>query len=99
MCDHENFISNVEVNRLQRSDEDSTIVGFSADIRIRCVACDEPFVFHGVPIGLLSDRPCISVDGTELRAPLRPQSSDPHFGLGLAGFEARVREGDPTSRN
>jgi hypothetical protein len=37
-----------------------------------------------------------SVDETELRAPLRPASSDPDFGMGLPGFGIGLglREGD-----
>ena len=40
----------------------------------------------GCPPGLSFAAPMVSIDGTELRAPLRPASSDPDFGLGLPGF-------------
>ena len=55
-----------------------------------CVDCDEPFRWIGVPIGLSPRQPMVSVDETELRAPLRPASSDPDFGLGLPGFAVRM---------
>lgn len=99
-CPHEEFAAHIAVNRLTDVDG-GPLVGFSVDVTARCVACDEPLVFHGagLPVGLVPDRPAISVDGTELRCPARMQSSDPHFGLGLAGFTARVREGDQSTSN
>jgi hypothetical protein len=33
----------------------------------------------------------VSVDETELHAPLRPASVDPDFGLGLPGFAIQYR--------
>lgn len=99
-CLHENFTARVDVNRITEDDE-VTLAGFYADVRVWCADCDETFVFHGgnLPIGLLPDRPCISVDGAELRVPLRPQSSDPHYGMGLPGFIARVHEGGRGAAN
>lgn len=98
-CTHQDFVANVDVNRLTASDDDPTVIGYSADVRIECLACHEPFVFVGAPVGMLRTTPCMSVDGTELRAPIRPQSSDPHFGMGLAGFVARVRAGEVSTSN
>lgn len=87
-CPHENFGAVVEVNRLC-SVEGGPIDAYSADIRVRCADCDEPFRWIGVPAGLSPARPMVSVDETELRAPLRPASSDPDFGLGIPGFAIR----------
>lgn len=61
-------------------------MGYSADIRVRCAQCDEPFRWIGAPAGLLPTQPCVSIDETELRAPLRPASADPDCGLGIPGF-------------
>lgn len=72
------------------------------DVEVRCGVCSEPLVFHGrnLEVGLLPDRPTISVSGRELRVPARPLHSDPSFGLGgFAGFRVRVVEGDPSSDN
>lgn len=41
----------------------------------------------------------IGVDGHEMRAPLRPASADPGFGLGLLGFSVRVQLGDGDRSN
>ena len=84
-CPHENFGASVEVNRLTA--EDSTEPGgYSADIRAWCEDCGEPFRWIGLQAGLMPSRPMVSVDETELHAPLRPASSDPDFGLGIPGF-------------
>ena len=89
-CPHENFAANVEVIRLTNG-ENGPVHAYSADITVRCADCDEPFRWIGVQAGLRPDRPMCSVDETELRAPLRPASSDPDFGLGIPGFAVQFR--------
>jgi hypothetical protein len=84
-CPHEDFAAEVEVNRLSSVDG-GPIGAYSADIRVSCIACGEPFRWIGVQAGVKGDRPMCSVDETELHAPLRPASSDPDFGLGIPGF-------------
>lgn len=97
-CEHEDFAAFVDVARVT-SEEGGPVAGFYAEVRVECVQCAEPFVFRGLPVGLSQAQPCISPDGLELRVPCLPQSADPHFGLGLPGFAARVREGEPGARN
>ena len=46
----------------------------------------------GVQAGASYSKPMVSVDEAELRAPLRPASSDLDFGMGLPGFAVRLRE-------
>lgn len=93
-CLHPNFVATVEVCRRIADGEpelDSTpAIGFAADIRVHCAACDEPFRWVGVPAGLNPRHPTVSIDDLELRAPLRPASSDPDFGLGGIGFGIRM---------
>jgi hypothetical protein len=72
-CPHENFACVVEVNRLCAT-EGGPVDAYSADIRVRCADCDEPFRWIGPAAGL---------------SPLRPASSDPDFGLGIPGFAIR----------
>ena len=91
-CPHEQFAAEVGVNRLTATD-DGPVTGYTADIRVMCADCGEPFRWVGVPAGVLPNRPACSVDETELHAPLRPASSDPDFGLGIPGFAVRYREG------
>lgn len=95
-CPHPDFIAFVEVNRLTASDDDPTVVGYTADIRVTCSGCGEPFRWTGIPAGMSPARPTCSVDEKTLHAPLRPASADPDFGLGLPGFSITYREGDPT---
>lgn len=99
-CLHESFGAYVNVDRIIEGDEVEQ-QGYSASIKIYCMMCDEPFIFHGVglPVGITPDRPSISVDGVELRVPLRPSSSDPASGLGLLGQVMRMTLGDPVNLN
>ncbi|MEU0465058.1 hypothetical protein ABZ215_13725 [Amycolatopsis sp. NPDC006131] len=92
-CPHERFEATVVVHRLTATDGNQ-VDGFTTDIRIHCADCSEPFRWIGPPAGVFPDRPGVSVDETELRAPIRPASSDPDFGLGLPGFaiQAVLRE-------
>lgn len=90
-CPHENFEATVVVGRLTET-EGGTVAGFSADIRVMCADCREPFCFRGAPLGLSQYHPTQSVDGLELRAPVHP-ISDPLAGIGLPGFGVEFREG------
>jgi hypothetical protein len=91
-CPHENFDVLACVNRLTKTDDDPTVIGFSADIKIECRDCGEPFRWTGVPAGLSPAQPMCSVDEATLSAPIRPASADPDFGLGLPGYAVTVRE-------
>lgn len=82
-CPHTEFASAVVVNRIVR---DSEVLAYVADVRVWCEGCGEPFRWTGVPAGVSPARPMCSVDETELRAPLRPASADPDFGMGIPGF-------------
>lgn len=84
-CPHLEFAVLAEVHRLIDDDE-ALPHGYYADFRIECAVCHEPFRFNGLPAGVLPNRPTCSLDAMELRAPIRPASSDPDFGLGLVGF-------------
>lgn len=88
-CPHENFKAGVFVKRLT-DHGDGPVVGYTADVRVQCADCGEPFRWIGCPAGVDPRRPAVSIDETELRAPLRPASADPDFGLGLPGFAIRM---------
>lgn len=89
-CPHETFDADVAVNRLLG--DDGAVTAFMADVRIRCVDCDEPFRFRGLRAGLNPARPACSVDESEVHLPIRPASSDPDFGLGIPGYAIGYRE-------
>lgn len=93
-CPHENFGVQANVGRLMRSETDSTVVGYSVDLTVRCMDCNEPFEWMGLPMGWLASEPACSVDGLEARMPIRPQSAARDFGLGLPGFTVKERPVD-----
>lgn len=66
-CAHPVFKAVVVVNRLVDTGR------FSADVTIECAACAKPFRFMGVDSGYSFDKPMVSVDGLELRAPIEPE--------------------------
>lgn len=72
-CEHRQFKAVVCVNRLQISETDQRIGGYSADIRIECADCQLPFEFVGIPCGYLHDRPAASWNFQELRTPIIPR--------------------------
>lgn len=91
-CPHPDFDAVVDVNRLE------DIGAFTADVRIRCIACGEPFSFVGIPAGLSSEGPRVSVSGLEVHLPLRPASA----GLGnptTYGFSVTVVGGGSGGTN
>lgn len=81
MCEHKNFVANVNVHRLV-SENKTTVVGINADITIKCSDCGQPFEFIGVPAGLSPFHPMVSADSTELRAPIKAAT-------GQLAFEAQ----------
>ena len=87
-CLHLNFAAYVVVARLAEAD-DAPATGYVADIKVNCADCGEPFRWTGLPAGFSPREPMVSVDETELHAPLRPASADPDFGLGIPGFAIR----------
>nr|MDT0660858.1 hypothetical protein [Micromonospora sp. DSM 115978] len=91
-CLHPDFVAVVEVNRIA-ADASQPPTAYMADVRVRCAACEEPFRWTGLRAGLSYGRPMVSVDETELHAPLRPASADPDFGMGLPGFAITHRPG------
>jgi len=93
-CPHGDFVANVAVNRLVRSDDDPTVTGYSADITVNCGECGEPFRWTGLRAGMNMGHPMCSVDETVLVAPLRPASADPDFGMGLPGYAIQFRDGN-----
>jgi hypothetical protein len=84
-CDHPDFDAEVVVNRLEDSGR------FNADIRIRCVACGEPFRFIGLPCGVDLNGAAVSIDGTEGRFAIAPrnQVQTPLDADGVDGFTVR----------
>jgi hypothetical protein len=66
-CAHEQFAAAVNVHRLLDSGK------FMAEVNVRCVDCDEPFRFIGLPAGINFEHPTVSIDGLTLHAPIEPE--------------------------
>lgn len=66
-CAHPDFAAEVDVHRLEDTGK------FIADVRIKCVECGEPFRFVGLPSGIHFSHPTVSIDETELHAPIEPE--------------------------
>jgi hypothetical protein len=97
-CPHVDFDVFAEVHRhVDRDPKQGEILsatGFHVDLKVCCRDCGESFVWVGrMPIGVSPGEPRVSVDGTELRAPIRPASAGSAFGLNRPGFGIRFREG------
>lgn len=71
-CAHEQFHAKVDVTRLTDSG------GFTADVRIKCIQCNEPFQFLGLPPGSRHDGAAVSIDGQEARLAICPASVQPN---------------------
>lgn len=69
-CAHEDFDSEVTINRLA----DQTPMVFMADVKIRCRTCGSPFRFKGLPGGMNFERPMCSPEAHEARLPIEPSS-------------------------
>ena len=65
-CKHMNFMTEVDVARLEDSGR------FSASIRINCTDCGHKMRFLGLPLGLDLNGAAISADGTEGRFAIHP---------------------------
>lgn len=82
-CYHEHVETSIDVARLGDGDDSNPTPGmprhFMIELRARCARCGERFRFEGVPAGLSFAAPATSVDGFELRAPIRPEQAPPAF--------------------
>lgn len=69
-CAHENFEANVAVGRLVENDGDTDPHAFVANVTVRCADCGEPFLWRGLPYGVETEKPCVSLSGAEARLPI-----------------------------
>ena len=74
-CEHMNFKASVNVGRLSH-DDGGPVTGYTADVRVNCAKCGMAFRFIGLPAGNHFAEPRVSMDGTELRAPIEPAVHD-----------------------
>ena len=72
-CRHKDFFASFNVARIT---DDGTVEGavsaYYADISIKCLECETPFHFVGLPAGLSYRQPMCDPFAIELRAPIMP---------------------------
>jgi hypothetical protein len=83
MCNHENFQSRINVNRIEEPDE----LRFVADIQVRCSDCHAFFRFLGIPALEGNNSPHVSLDETELHIPIAPVPSASESRIVSAHFD------------
>jgi hypothetical protein len=72
-CQHEDFVSVVDVYRL--TDSTGRVTAYSAEVNIRCSECGQEFRWLGLSAGSSPTVPMVSIDGTVLRAPITPTTA------------------------
>lgn len=83
-CPHMNFAASVQVGRLTEADE-RTVVGYTADIRVKCADCNQLFRFRHNAYGSSPDMATVSVDNEEMRAPIEPAYTPRLMGKEMRG--------------
>ncbi len=74
-CEHEQFEAQTRVGRITDG-EGGKVYRYTLDLKVRCVECNMPFEFVGLPAGSSPDEPMTNFDFTELRAPIRPHTGE-----------------------
>lgn len=74
-CQHDDFRCDAAIGRLSQA-EGGPITGYTADIKVTCAQCGLPFRFVGLAAGNHYAEPRVSIDGTELRAPIEPATHE-----------------------
>lgn len=90
-CEHLDFEVWAEVSRLTDV-EGGPVTGYTADLKVNCSMCKLPFEWVGLPIGTSPGQPMGSLDGIEMRAPIRPRGAPDAFGMHRTGFHVQFRD-------
>ena len=74
ICCHPEFECFCSVNRITKGEYKyaEKPIAFTVDIQVKCKKCEKPFVFIGLPMGLLHDAPTMGIFGYEARLPIKP---------------------------
>lgn len=74
-CEHKSFRATAKIGRLSH-EEGGPITGYSCNLTVKCEDCGLAFRFIGLEAGDHYAEPRVSVDGTELRAPIEPATHE-----------------------
>ena len=95
-CKHFNFGVDAKVGRLTNVGG-GDVTGYKMDLTVKCVDCNMPFEFIGVPVGERFDKPMVSVDFKTLRLPIRPDTDS--VGSGASYQFERPKETENKDKN
>lgn len=74
MCNHELLHFDISIVRLIDLPGQRRMM----EVHVKCQACEEPFQFLGLPLGLHLGGSAMSVDGLEARLMIVPSSEHPN---------------------
>lgn len=74
-CEHMDFAAKVGVGRITKG-EGGPVTHFSVEVNVNCTACGLPLQFVGLPTGIDSHAPTVSVDALHARLVAVPQGGD-----------------------
>lgn len=77
-CAHMHFVVQANVCRMLDDKDPTVVVGFYADITVKCEVCAKPFQFLGLNAGVDTQGARVSLDGLEARMALTPQGAQPN---------------------
>jgi hypothetical protein len=94
-CEHVQFVSEVDVIRIVEDERSSEVIGYTAEVNVRCADCGQPFRFIGLPVGTAGEIGTMSADCLEARLPIEPdvlgtvRLSGRNFLFHMAGLPTR----------
>jgi hypothetical protein len=66
----------VFANVIRLTDEAGMVDGYHMDVSVKCMQCDRPFAFVGLPKGWSASQPTMNFEQTEMSVPLVPSVVD-----------------------
>lgn len=86
-CEHPRVKVDAKAQRIRpKHDGGSLTLGYELVASVKCLECDEPFRFLGLPIGVSKDTATTNEGASELRAPMSPDVEPVYF-KDLEGLE------------
>lgn len=74
-CDHLEWAARVDVGNVTDG-EDGPVIRRTVEVRVWCAACQHPLEFQGLPVGIDTHGPTMSVDGLEARLVATPKGTE-----------------------
>lgn len=72
-CPHTEFEARAAVGRVVDDETQTTLQNLTIDLSVVCLQCGVPVQFYGLPLGVSTHMPTLSVDGLEARLVGFPQ--------------------------